>query len=46
MVKFGPCCFCGKDIEEGDIDPCRVTVETSAGNGRSGTAMGYAFGTA
>ena len=28
LIKFGPCCFCGKDIIESDIDPCRVTVET------------------
>ena len=29
--KFGPCCFCGCDIESTGVDPCRVTVETEAG---------------
>src|SRR5262249_598710 len=29
-VSFGPCCFCGKDIGPTEIDPCRVTVETSS----------------
>jgi hypothetical protein len=28
-VGFGPCCFCGEIIEETDVDPCRLTVETS-----------------
>ena len=27
-VTFGPCCFCAKQIEATDVDPCRVTVET------------------
>jgi hypothetical protein len=30
-VAFGPCCFCGRDIEGSGTDPCRVTVETSKG---------------
>jgi hypothetical protein len=30
-VAWGPCCFCGKDIQPSEIDPCRVTVETAAG---------------
>jgi hypothetical protein len=30
-VKFGPCCFCGEDIEESDIDPCRVMVTPKHG---------------
>ena len=30
-IRFGPCCFCGKDIEAKDPDPCRVTVATGAG---------------
>ena len=30
-VKFGPCCFCGRDIEEAGADPCSVTVETVGG---------------
>ena len=25
---FGPCCFCGEQIGEGEHDPCRLTVET------------------
>ena len=37
-VKFGPCCFCGCDIESTGVDPCRVTVETEAANGRCGAA--------
>jgi hypothetical protein len=30
-VTFGPCCFCGKQIEGAPPDPCSVTVETSEG---------------
>jgi hypothetical protein len=35
-VVFGPCCFCGKSIEEhapeeNAPDPCRITVETAGG---------------
>jgi hypothetical protein len=30
-IKFGPCCFCGRDIETTAVDPCSVTVETSGG---------------
>jgi len=31
-IKFGgPCCFCGKEIREDKINPCRVTVETAEG---------------
>jgi hypothetical protein len=30
-VAWGPCCFCGADIEPSDIDPCRVSVETASG---------------
>jgi hypothetical protein len=29
-VRFGPCCFCGEQIDASEVDPCRVTVETSA----------------
>jgi hypothetical protein len=29
-VEWGPCCFCGSDILNTDLDPCRVTVETQA----------------
>lgn len=31
-VKFnGPCCFCGRMIDETALDPCNVTVETKEG---------------
>jgi hypothetical protein len=33
-IAFGPCCFCGKDIEKSDTDPCRVTVETQKQDGQ------------
>lgn len=29
-VEFGGfCCFCGQEIDETQIDPCRITVETN-----------------
>ena len=28
-VRFGPCCFCGQDIEKGGSDPCSVQVTTA-----------------
>jgi len=28
-VNFGPCCFCGQQIEKTTTDPCRVTVSVS-----------------
>ncbi|HEV3263151.1 MAG TPA: hypothetical protein VG013_40325 [Gemmataceae bacterium] len=31
QILWGPCCFCGEQIAPSDIDPCRVTVETSKG---------------
>jgi hypothetical protein len=31
VVKFGPCCLCGQQIEETATDPCRVRVETAEG---------------
>jgi hypothetical protein len=27
-ISFGPCCLCGGEIAQSDIDPCRLTVET------------------
>ena len=30
-VEWGPCCFCGLPITNTNIDPCRLTVETTAG---------------
>ena len=31
-VKFsGPCVFCGQMIDESQVDPCSVTVETHNG---------------
>lgn len=29
-VRWGPCCFCGKDVQPTAEDPCRVTVETAS----------------
>jgi hypothetical protein len=29
-VPIGPCCFCGEHIVPNSMDPCRLTVETSA----------------
>lgn len=29
-VAFGPCCFCGQEIQPTAIDPCRVTVATAS----------------
>ena len=28
-VEFGPCCFCGRSIEPTDVDPLKVSVQTS-----------------
>ena len=28
-VTFGPCCFCGRQIDEEGVDPCHVTVATA-----------------
>jgi len=30
-VEFGPCCFCARDIEPSDVNPCRVQVSTAGG---------------
>jgi hypothetical protein len=30
-VGWGPCCFCGQEIEKTKIDPCRITVECANG---------------
>jgi len=30
-IKFGPCCFCGNDIDEQPPDPCSVRVTTVDG---------------
>ncbi|MDR6816729.1 hypothetical protein J2X76_001902 [Neorhizobium sp. 2083] len=30
-VEWGPCCFCGKNIQAEMPDPLRITAETSAG---------------
>jgi hypothetical protein len=30
-IKFGPCCFCARDIEKTGTDPCRITVVTASG---------------
>jgi hypothetical protein len=30
-LQWGPCCFCGLQIDATAKDPCRVTVETAGG---------------
>ena len=30
-IKWGPCCFCGKEILPSSVDPCRVTIEAASG---------------
>ena len=30
-IVWGPCCFCGDQIEPTAIDPCRVQVTTESG---------------
>jgi hypothetical protein len=42
-ILFGPCCFCGKDIEQHGTDPCRITVETAAGNWQVWFSHGACF---
>ena len=42
-VKFGPCCFCGRDIEESGTNPCSVTVETSSGKWQVWKCHGACF---
>lgn len=44
-VNWGPCCFCGKEIDENKIDPCRVTVETAAGKWQVWFCHGVCFKT-
>ena len=29
VTRWGPCCFCGGDIEKSESDPCRVNVSTA-----------------
>ncbi len=43
QVEFGPCCFCGQEIEKADVDPCRVTVETSMGKWQVWVCHGECF---
>jgi hypothetical protein len=43
VVQFGPCCFCGKLIEDRKPDPCRVTVETVEGKWQVWHAHGNCF---
>ncbi len=42
-VRFGPCCFCGRDIEKTNADPCRVKVETAAGKWQVWTCHSSCF---
>jgi hypothetical protein len=30
-VQRGQCCFCGRDIEEKELDPCRISVTVKSG---------------
>jgi ribonuclease HI len=30
-IEWGPCCFCGLQIEPSNVDPCRVQVTTTSG---------------
>jgi hypothetical protein len=27
-ISFGPCCFCAQTIQQSDVDPCRLTINT------------------
>jgi hypothetical protein len=42
-TKFGPCCFCGKDVEENETDPCRITVENAKGKWQVWSCHGACF---
>jgi hypothetical protein len=42
-VTFGPCCFCGDQIEKRGPDPCGVTVETAAGKWQVWSCHGACF---
>ena len=42
-IKFGPCCFCGKDIEGRPPDPCSVSVETAGGKWQVWSCHGACF---
>jgi hypothetical protein len=43
VVVFGPCCLCGREIEETDTDPCRITVETFKGKWQAWSCHGTCF---
>lgn len=43
QVRFGPCCFCGRDIEKTAVDPCRVTVHTTDGKPQFWMCHGSCF---
>jgi hypothetical protein len=42
-VVFGPCCFCGHEIEANGPDPCTVTVTTAADKWQVWHAHGACF---
>jgi hypothetical protein len=42
-VIFGPCCFCGKEIQETDVDPCEVTVTPNGGKWQSWSCHAKCF---
>ena len=43
VVKFGPCCLCGEDIDEAGPDPCTVQVTTAQGRWQVWKAHGQCF---
>jgi hypothetical protein len=42
-IVFGPCCFCGAEIETTATDPCSVTVTTAQGKWQVWKAHGDCF---
>jgi hypothetical protein len=42
-IRFGPCCFCAKDVERTGPDPCSVQVTTAAEKWQVWTCHGACF---
>ena len=42
-VRFGPCCFCGKNIDKQGPDPCSVQVTTASDKWQAWTCHGACF---
>ena len=42
-IKFGPCCFCGLDIEDVGPDPCTIQVTTKQDRWQVWKAHGRCF---